>query len=682
MNKETQPIGLFDARPGRTPSREQWALSLTEQLRSRDALYIVDARTKPLPEFLQDRLTKPDIEAFDQYLQTTFGSDWKNHMKGKTFVIAYTKFGHGHKHQALDMATTLAQVADARVVLFDPMDALPVRERMLMVHKKDLHKAMQFRDQEILNKLKTEIENHKNSPWWQSFHDFIPYEEAYLLGEIAMKNLPAQSETGNNYAVQHPSRLTQLSQKILTAHPIFFGRAFSIAETEATERSVAAATSAIAAQYGADAILATQIDSIRAMTPDVLLWLPNNLHKAARHALQTIITITPDNGYTKRKPGTTDNGPLTKSEIIEDIAIASPHAFTLRNTASWLRRAVHVVADDVVAERFSSYWGVPKREYFPFGTVADTISPQQYIEKWSGPTRRILIASNGNGSNIPDAVRAIQEMGALSPTWLQDHQLHLDVFIADLPTKVPMILEAAQQAGMQDQIEIIDYTKDFFEKQRSFSYSSDPKKRIHVAFGVGDAAGSDLKQFMQRAAHVEIRSPGENALTGAKVGTLELCTPPGGPNEVYNMAWSAGEKLAYPINWTSDTKALTWETMGFTESEIVTDGSMTHSFPDMMKYLLRDNRMETMARDAYRRVNKQTNYAIIGLLTGEIFRRNNLPTPDRETLKRSLSLYMHKRNAVLDEELTMATQSQPHVVYSHDSPSYRLFGDPPTRRDT
>lgn len=653
MTKEMLRVGSYNARePKKAPqTREQWADSLIENLQSRHAIEVFDARTSPLPEHLLVRLNKENSESFSTYMNTIFGKDWKSHTKGKTYAVAYAKFGHGHKHQAVDLALILAETTNSRVIVFDPMDALPDRERMLILHKKDLHKAMQFRDPKIIERIKTEIKTYPNSPWWQPIHDALPYREAYMLGEIAMQNLPAQHESGNSDIGKQTSKIAQKMQQFVTEHPLFFARLMSLAETEATERSVSAATAAIAAMYGADAILTTMVSTIRAVTPDVLTWLPKHLRKPARHALQTIITVTPDNGYTKRKLDGSESQGLNNSEIMDDIAICFPHAFMLRNRASWLRRTIHVVADDIVAERFSAYWKVPKSDYFPFGTVADSLSPSEFQQKWQQRARRILIASNGNGSNIPDAIRAMKEIAAASPTWLHDHDIHLDVFIADLPEKLPDLVAAAKEAGLEDQVEIIDFTRDYYNKGQLFTYSKNPKKRIHIAYGTGDAPGSDLKQHMQRLAHIEIRSPGENALTGANVGTLELCTPPGGPNEIYNMIWASRQLIAFPINWTSDPNAKPWQDTGFSTEHGLIDDASSKNFPSLITSILQNDMATAQAETAYRRVNKQTPYGIIGLLVGELMQRHNVPVPDRETLKQNLQTYMKNRNADLSTEL-------------------------------
>lgn len=645
---ETHPHTKYDEIPR---SREAWANNLIERLQYRKAIAVLDAREQPLPDHITNRLTKDDITSLEQFQSTLFGQDWKEHLKGKTFAVAYMKFGHGHKHQATDLAILLAHTLHARVVLFDPMDALPDRERNLMLLKKNLHKALQTRDEAFLATLKGQLNDGADTRWWKRTVDKIPAYESYMLAEMAIHNMPATTETGNR-PTRKPSWATQKFTDLVQSHPRPIVRAFALAETEATERSVATATATIAAMYDAEAILTTHNGAVRALTPDILeIYVPHALRQKAKKAVGTIITITPDNGYTKRKPGPAENGPLTQSELVEDLAIASPHAFLLRSSAPWLKNTMHVVADDVVAERFSTYWRVPKEEYFPFGTVADSVSPKQFIEKWSQPVRRILIASNGNGSNLIDAIRAMEEIGELSPTWLADHGLHLDIFAADLPNKVPQLLAAAHKAGLSDQVEVIDFTNEYFNKGREFAYSNDPEKRIHIAYGTGDMAGSDLKQYMQRAAHVEIRSPGENALTGANVGTLELGTPPGGPNEIYNMAWAARNKLSYPINWGAILDAPPWQTAGFTTELGLIDDGLSKSFPILITYLLENRRMDQLARTAYQHANKQTSYAVVGLLTGELLRIKGQPVPDRETIKQMYIRYMQARNEAIAGEL-------------------------------
>jgi hypothetical protein len=193
--------------------------------------------------------------------------------------------------------------------------------------------------------------------------------------------------------------------------------------------------------------------------------------------------------------------------------------------------------------------------------------------------------------------------------------------------------------GMQDQAEVIDYTTDYFHKNKSFAYQDDPNKRIHIAYAVGDAAGSELKQLMQRLAHIEIRSPGENAITGAKVGTLELCTPPGGPNEIYNMIWAGKEGVAHAINWTSDTHAVPWQKTGITTGFI--KDSDTQRFPDLMLSLRQNHKDKALAQAAYERTNLKTGYAVVGLLIGELLRRDKQPVSDRKTVSERLFAYMH-----------------------------------------
>lgn len=655
MKHETRFEGSYDARTSASPAkgRERWAEALTEQLRERGALAVFDARERPLPEHLRARLTEPDIRAFETFLDDTFGPDWKKHTTGRTFAMSYLKYGHGHKHQATDLALQLSHITGSRVVLFDPMEALPNRERDIMLRKKKMHKALQDRDTEFLKALRSEVAKRPDGPLFWSVIDHMTNKSAYVLAELAIEYMPAQEETGNVSSLDEPSRIAAMVSKIVDSNPLLVVRAFAKTEQRLTERSVAAATTAIAAEFGADAILTTHPATIRAMTPDVLPWLPKRLWKDARHALQTIFTITPDNGYTKRKPDGKDTD-LTPAENMEDMAISEPFAFATRG-ASWLKRALHIVADEVVADRFHSYWNIPRSSYLPFGTVADSVTTEQFREKWAQPERRILIASNGNGSNLTDAIRAIREISAASTTWLTDQNFHLDIFAADFPDKIPHILEAAEAAGMADQVELIDYTNDWYNQGKLFSYSPDPAKRIHIAWGMGDAAGSDLKQWMQRKAHIEVRSPGENALSGAYVGTLELCTPPGGPNEIYNMIWAAREGLAYPVNWTADTNAPIWQTAGLTQDHGLLPDTETATFPGLVMSVISDNRADSLAENAYRSSNKQTGYAIIGMLIGELLRRDRHPAPSRETLAQRNIDYVKQRNTIIAQQLTTAS---------------------------
>jgi hypothetical protein len=641
MKSETIHVGGFDARPSLTTAlnREQWARELHENLVKRDAIFIIDARIHELPPYLQDRLTPEEIRDASEFFNQTFGPDWQKDAEGKTFAVTYAKYGHGHKHQAYDFALALAHITKSRVIFFDPMDALPDRERQIMIEKKNIHKAMQTRNETILDELKERLKQPTGSPAPLAYADKATNTLAYQIANLAWKFMPAKSETGNDKVIMK----TNLVDTMIKRNPVPMIRSFVQAEALLTERSVSAATATIAAQYDADAIITTHPYCIRALTPDVLTWVPQSLHKQARHALQTIITLIPDNGYTRRNPDGSETRGLPASQIIDDIMILAPFASVFHKSTSWLARALHIVADDLVADRFHSYWQVPREQVFPFGTVCNTLSPEKLEAKWNAPAKRILIASNGNGSNIPDALRAIRELAAESPAWLAEKNYHLDIFLADLPHKQKEIMSLVSSLGISEQVEIIDYTNTFFTNKKSFEYESDPHKRIHLAIGTGDAAGSELKQLMQRAAHIEIRSPGENAPTGAKVGTIELCTPPGGPNEIYNMIWSGKRGVAYATNWNADTKAVPWQKAVGTNAPYLIPDTMSDTFVHLVDHIL-TNEPKKIAHQMYDATNKGTVYAIIGLLIGEIRRRETLPTPDRHDLAVALQAYMKTRN--------------------------------------
>lgn len=647
MHQETVHVGAFDAtkRPEFLPTanRDTWFAQLEKNLSEHDAIQIIDGRDGTLPKLFTDRLTPEHLQETKTLFTDLFGKDWQKDTEGKTIAVLYTKFGHGHKHQALDLSLTLAHLTKSRIVLFDPVDALPPRERKVMEYKIRIHKAMQTRDENILKALWEEmIHMPKGAPVFHTF-DQATNKLGYGLAKLTMKFLPAQEETGNKGADIPPSKLMNMMEVMLNKYPQRFVKPFIQAEARLTERSVAAAAAAVAAKYEADAILTTHPNAIRSLTPSVLAWIPSRLRKKARHALQTIITVTPDNGYTQRKADGSEERGLSNKETMDDIILTSPFSFPLHKRASWLKRALHVVADDLVAKRFHDYWGIPESQLFPFGTVADDITAKQLKEKWSQKEKRILFASNGNGSNIPESIKAIQEIAAVSPDWLAKNTYHLDIFLADHPEKVADVLKALEDAGMKDQAEVIDYTNDFFRKQKSFSYSTDPTKRIHIAFGTGDVAGSELKQCMQRLAHVEIRSPGENALSGAYVGAVELCTPPGGPNEIYNMIWTGKHKLASAINWNADAKAVRWESAGMTKDLGLIPDTDAATIPTLIDTLFSGTKAVDMAHTAYDRSQTRTSHAVTGLLIGELRRRETLPTPSREQVAGRLRAYLSEK---------------------------------------
>jgi hypothetical protein len=307
----------------------------------------------------------------------------------------------------------------SRVVCFDPMDALPMRERNGISQAKAIHKAMQDRNTKFLDELREVAKHPPESPVIFRQFDRATNMLAINIAELAFKHMPAQNETGNTPVQQKPS----LMDKIIEKSPEKIIRPIIEAQVRLTERSVSAATATIAARYDADAILTTHPNTLRGLTPDALPWVPRNLRKKAKHALQTIITLIPDNGYVIRKPDGSEEQPMSRQELMDDLVLSSSFAFVMHRQASWLRRGLHVVADKLVAKRFHEYWNIPDSQLFPFGTIADTIIPEQMDQKWNTNERRILLASNGNGSNIPDAIAALREIAAIHHNGLKNRNI-------------------------------------------------------------------------------------------------------------------------------------------------------------------------------------------------------------------------------------------------------------------
>lgn len=629
-----------------TQAKEQWASGLVERAKSRGSFFEIDGRNG-LPDYLSERLTKPDIDRFRQFLGEHFTEQDLSSLEGKTFAVPYVKWGHGHKHQALDFSLALASTLKSRVIFYDPMDALPDRERNVMDLKKDLHKMLQFRNPAILQDLKKQLEDKQYSDGIVGLADKFNDRLAYLLADLALRAMPGQDITVGGQEVSKKGFSNWLFQKLID-NPLIGVRAVALTEMLWTERSVSCAAVSIAAQYGADAIITTHPYTIRSFTPDNLhVWLPKSQHDAARRALGTVMTLIPDTGYDFRSLDPQEEAHPKPDQKLEGMLLTEPFAFPPKpfgKKIPWFTNALHVVADEKIASSFHEYWNIQPDKLVPLGTIGDTITKDHFDTKWSGKDRHILLASNGNGSNIRDAERAILDIGRRGKEWITDGNYHLDIYLATFGDRKDGLLRLLEDHHLAEHAEVIDYDRDFFNNGNILTL--DQSKRIHIAFARTDVSGSELKQLMQREAHVEIRSAGENALTGAKVGALELLTPPGGPNEIYNSIWAYREKVGYPVGWPPEADGSNyWAKAGFT-LERGAAAPIFSTFTDLVDYYLGLGRPgEQYAREAFTKIDKHMIYATIGVLIRELLERSGTNVPEQGVWIKKVRDYQAIENA-------------------------------------
>jgi len=654
-----------------------------ERLEDRQAIHIFDARPDAPPDSkaklrtIHDRVNLPDHQAMLAFTKSALGitEEELSNIKGKTFVVAYAKYGHGHKHQALDFAASLALTLDARVVLVDPMEGLPVRETKAAFALKRLHGALQHNDVKRIQEIQNELGRLQSSAsGYLLMIDKLTDRLTLFMSKVGTQAVPAQEASGNSGISEKRTVATRVVE-VLKSHPKLYRQiinALNLAIIESTERSISTATAGIAAHFDAEAIITTIPLGIRSLSKDALRWLPKELRTKAELALRTVLMLIPDTGYTYRNVDPHRETQPDPKDANEAMLLTAYHSIPrfFSNTTVWLRNAISVTADRVMANSLINNWKAHPDSLAPLGTSSDTISAEKFQKKWAQISRNLLFASNGNGSNIPDFSQAIDEISAKEaslPNYLQKHNLHLDLYLANHPftpdgiNLVGEIIKRLHKAGISDeQIQLIDHSKTFLAGQPP---EYDPTKLIHIGYASGDASSSDLKQWMQIWSHIEIRSPGENALTGAAVGTLELCTPPGGPNEVFNMIETMRRWIAFAIDW---PKKDVWNNPYYNINLPPLQPHTDATFPDLVEFFLQ--RLSSsgvplatlLAQAAYEQVDKQANPKIVALLVRELLahQRHIHPRdtsdnllPSRQTWIERITRFGRERNRLIFQGL-------------------------------
>lgn len=656
-------------------TRLRWLGELRQNLKENNALEIIDG-TQPLPEHLTSRVNQEDQRYFIDWLTNSLDlseQDLHKILSGKTIALTYLKFGDGHKFQAHDLAIHLAKSFGLKVVIFDPMEALSNREQDIIDRIKTLHKILQGnkREDKIASKeqLEKEIREKHYPLTFMNLCSKITDRIGLGLANIVLNVMPDEG-SGNDNLNTERNQVVDTLLTLLSKNLPLGAKMVNMSVAMLTERSLACATVAIAAQYDADGIFTTHPMSIRAFTPDAFTWIPAHLWKKVHKALSNISAFVPDNGYRyvnvieeKEKHYNLDKETRLKNVVLTSLFAYLP--YPLRQLMPWYQNAVMGVADQEMVQSMHHNWEIPRQNLAEIGTIGDSMTIEQVIAKWQQPVKNILFALNGNGSNHYEFTTAISELGekTSSPTlFMEQHGFDLTYFIGKHHNRLQDALDLLRANGFtEEDIETISYNEIYDEPNHPQTLTYDPNKKIHLILAEGPGSESEAKCMAQRLAHLEFRPPGETVLEAAKVGCLEFGTPTGGPNEPYNMIWACRHQIAVASNWPAyEGNSRFWTKSGLNPDNGTTPDDY-ETFPDLMNYYLGNSELaKRLLFQAYYNIDKQSIWAAMGVGLYGILKDSGVKLPERSVWHRMIKQYRQDRKATL----TLNLEADPSTLLS------------------
>jgi len=587
------------------------------------------------PQEKFDRYPRAGLELHRDELENFFGTKAIEDFKNKRILVPYLgSMGHGHMHQALDMSEYITQVLGAQAVFVDPQHIQPeegqfyTKTKALLMHM--IHNNT-INEEEIKKQMATYM---------------LPSQQPNrVLEEVKMgmaEWLIMKAMGSLVHEKAEADRLTNLvTHNPLAARIVF--TMFAHADRTLSEKVLAETTYHLAKSVDADGIIST-FSGIHRADPALRRQIMGDKPFAE-------ITAIPDPGYTEvllpneRNEKTTDH--LAEGQILEQFA--GPQNGPI----------LYGVGSETVAERLHQYFGIPENKIFPVGTIADSITPEQFNNKWRQAERKILMPISGNAHNLPFITQAIEETFSEHKNiqWMKDNHLKFTVYFADRG----------------------DMATEFVNHITAKCLGSHWSEFVDIAYADSKAAASELKQILQRSHHIEWRSPGENILTGADVGTCEVGLATKGTersvNEIYNMKYMSSMPQGYgaiPSSWPASSFNF-WAANGYKPDQYGLNTAPFHSFKDMVSDLMSTDtngrsKAENIALSGYLQANHESNFALTAMFVFDYLKPKNKTIDE---LKQFILDATHKHEEYKRAHLTMLGYLNPDGSVKEYAPKTR-----------
>ncbi len=412
---------------------------------------------------------------------------------GKTVGMAVPFAGWGHLIQASGLAQKLARVGHFNVVIGDIVESLPKGEaypyqmiqKFLKVHQTGEHVS------EFLQGIRRWDSN-------ESLRENINRQFASYIFQIAL------SGGGIDKSDSPLSKLTASIVDRFKDRPAVVSRLFKTInrlDSYITERQLAAGVSQWKKIFKFSALLSTHAAPVRSS-----VFIPK------KERLPSIACV-PDDGY-GMDPAAEEGDLITNYQNL--IAFA-PTPLERKNSGNVYTYANRSIVD-TVTDLLNSNANATE-----MGTLSSSITPEAFISKWQQPTRNILLSSSGTGSNLGEVTSQVEEYYQALISGRDLRGYNLQVFIGNnlqaAPQRLRDIMAEVKRQGLMG-IEFI-----LTDNQNSSIF---------------------LKDEYTKSAHVQIRSPGENALDNGNMGCAAINTFINAPHERSNLYHMMLKGAAFP----------------------------------------------------------------------------------------------------------------------------------------
>ena len=539
------------------------------------------------------RYPRTGVEIYQRHLEEFFSPKKLDSIRGKNVLIPYLdSTGYGHMMQAWDMAIFLQSLFQVRTIFFDPVYALTSDQKFIYDGVQRILKGLHLGKIDIA-KLKDLFKNRDYPPGLGGLKHKITDQIGLKLAEMALATLPIKGETSvASRLIDNIGKLKLLEKFMLNLFPFI--------EKEISERSLASRTLQVAQATDAIGLITSHSFTIRGADPFMY-------KRYIGERPFSIVSAIPDNGYIDRYLPDESANPtmIEKGQLLVPFVggVLSP-------------KINYGVADEKVKKYLENLFGIKSERVFDVGTIADSITPKEFIEKWQQKEKKVLLPVNGNASNLPFITQALKDLGDnRAKEWLKENQVAITVYLGDKVDRVEEVRRTVEENGLQDHVEI------FYSRTKS--------------------GAAELKQVLQRNHHIEWRSPGENILTGGDVGTCEvgLATPglKASINEVYNMKYMAEKGAAIPSSYPLSSYGM-WADMGFSPGQFGLLSLPLNTFQEMLAALLEKEqngrtKAENIAFKAYSQANHDTNFRVAAIFLFDYFK------PEGRTLDDLLKMF-------------------------------------------
>ena len=481
-----------------------------------------------------ERMQRSGLALYQEALKNFFGADQLKKLEGRNVVVPYLDTGYGHRNQAWDLSLALSSILKVNAIFTSPLDNIHEADAMFFKVKLVIHSAIQHNHNNFIQAAEELIKSKvKRTSFGKEIKDQVTIKCGKLLLTFAQTQIESMITAAEQANKIIPIKMTRMKKAIdalvkrceydpKVANVIL--RSFGFLDASLSERALASHTLEMARHTDAIGIVTTHSACVRAT---------DTVMKRRRLGTKNdfpIITAIPDNGYVpqevpfhdqiRKNSKDPNGGELGEGMLLQPLA------------GGWNRDLIHTVADKNVKGKLAKRFRIKPEKIFETGTISDAITPEQFIEKWKTDERRILMSVNGNASNVEKITQFLHDLGSENRQDWKEKKYIIKIFLADHEEKRQEVQDVVESCGLQNFVEII------------------------VTPHTRKSETAEVRQKLQRWAHVEWRTPGENILTGANVGCCEVGLDAGTAlNEPHNMLYMGRKGAALYSSYPPETHA-------------------------------------------------------------------------------------------------------------------------------